>query len=135
MPNEYIRPSLVSYRPRLFTCLSIPFSLDLPFDRCLRPSSNFVATPPFPLLSFLSACSSEIIATPPIVSWWCGGLAQAQTRYLCYSKSGSAKGFSELAFQRSTSSSIDRVLVSSRLAIPGLLNSLFPRKGTFNFTR
>lgn len=55
------------------------FSVVRSFRREFPSFSYFLASPVFPLSSFSRVCSSEIIATPPIVSWWYGGLAQAQT--------------------------------------------------------
>lgn len=72
MPNEYIRSFLVLFRTYLFV---VSFSSQL-------PTSRTALSPPLAPVS-LPTCSSEIIATPPIVSWWYGRLAQAQTRYLC----------------------------------------------------
>lgn len=70
------------------TNISVPFLFPFPLSARVfllsLPPSNFLGyTSPSPPPSLLSTlCSSEIIATPPIVSRWYTGLAQAQTRYL-----------------------------------------------------
>lgn len=71
---ERIYPSLSSF-PSLYPRVSS----SSPFPRQISSVTPPLLPPP-PLLSTL--CSSEIIATPPIVSRWYTGLAQAQTRYL-----------------------------------------------------
>ena len=86
--TKYIRPFLILFRTYIRVSLSPLFLLLLSF-----PPFKFPRHPAFFPLSLPFLCSSEIIATPPIVSWWYGGLAQAQTRYLfCYSKSIMVKG-------------------------------------------
>lgn len=82
-------------RTNIFVPFLFPFPLSarvfLLSSPLLSPS-NFLGYTPLSLPSlplspsFLSTRSSEIIATPPIVSRWYTGLAQAQTRYLRYSE-------------------------------------------------
>lgn len=90
-----IRARLTANAERIYSSLSsFPLSARV-FLLSLLPSRQISSVTPLalsPSRSFLSTRSSEIIATPPIVSRWYTGLAQAQTRYLRYSKSITDKG-------------------------------------------
>lgn len=88
-----IRARLTANAERIYSSLSsFPSLYPRVSSSSPRPSPSYPVKFPrlprsSPSRSFLSTRSSEIIATPPIVSRWYTGLAQAQTRYLRYPKS------------------------------------------------